>query len=345
MHVRVLAVVLGLAAILLAAGRTGAADTFGTGENQFTIDFVMISGSTNPTSGWGIVNNHYRIGVYEITNAQWDKFNASLGVPVTGDPTVAYDEDSYWTGANVPTNRVSWYEAAQFLNWLNTSSGHQAAYKFTGTQGTSDYTLATWSASEADNGTNLYRHKDAFYYLPTEHEWVKAGYWNGTTLQIYATKAGESLHQGDGVTGTGWNYYSGGYATDACGPWALGSGSEELNGTFDMMGNVREWPESPYSDPNYGAGSNRGERGGSYYWEDYALASSSRPSYSTPGYESPDLGFRVASEIPEPATMAVFALGSIGMLLKRRGVRRGGTLNQTAPRSPGARLSSPKSDD
>ena len=44
------------------------------------------------------------------------------------------------------------------------------------------------------------------YYLPTEDEWVKAAYWNGTASQTYATKAGQSLTQGNGTSGTGWNY-------------------------------------------------------------------------------------------------------------------------------------------
>ncbi len=94
-------------------------------------------GATNPTSGYGIVNHDYRMGTYEITNDQWNKFKAAYGT-VTGDPSDAYDEDFYnWHGHDdVPTNNVSWYEAAQFVNWLNTSTGHQAAYKFTGTQGT-----------------------------------------------------------------------------------------------------------------------------------------------------------------------------------------------------------------
>jgi len=245
------------------------ADTFGTGGNAFDIDFVPISSSTNPTSGYGIVADDYRMGVYEITNSQWDKFKAELGVPVTGDPPGAYDSSFYdWgTGTtNVPTNRVSWYEAAQMVNWMNTSTDHHAAYNFIGTQGDSDYALAAWSEAEAAGGTNLYRHKDAFYFLPTEDEWVKAAYWNGTTstLQDYATKPGDALHQGDGISGTGWNYYDYGYATDPFGPWDVGSGSEELNGTYDMMGNNWEWMESPYSDPNYGAGSSRGLRGG--YW-------------------------------------------------------------------------------
>ena len=294
------------------------ADSFGSGGNQFDIDFVTISGATNPTSGYGIVNNDYRIGVYEITNDQWSKFQASLApVAVTGDPAGAYDDDPYWTGTNVPTNKVSWYEAAQFVNWLNTSTGHQAAYKFTGTQGTGGYALDTWSAAEAAGGTNFYRHKDAFYYLPTEDEWVKAGYWNGTSLQTYATKAGETLHQGDGTSGTGWNYYDGGYATNPSGPWDVGSGSEELNGTFDIMGNVFEWMESPYTSGDDGTGSARGLRGGSYNYLGDPLASSYRHNIY-PGYEFDGVGFRVASEVPEPASIGLRAIGGLALIKRRR---------------------------
>jgi len=318
MKTRALALAAGLAAILLAAGGMAQADGFGSGANQFDIDFVTISGATNPTSGYGIVNNDYRIGVYEITNDQWTKFKAALApVPVTGDPSSAYNEEPYYTGTNVPTNEVSWYEAAQFVNWLNTSTGHHAAYKFTGTQGTSGYALDTWSAAEAAGGTNLYRHKDAFYYLPTEDEWVKAGYWNGSSLQTYATKPGDTLHQGDGSSGTGWNYYVDGFATDPYGPWDVGSGSEELNGTFDIMGNVWEWLESPYSDTTYGTGSARGLRGGSFNFNGGTLASSDRIGYD-PYYENGYLGFRVASEVPEPFTLGLLSLGGVALLARRR---------------------------
>ena len=160
------------------------ADLFGTGANQFTIDFVPIAGDAGDLGSWpagsgytftGVNRNAYRMGTFEITNDQWTKFTNSLGVPVTGDPASAYDSAPYWSGTNVPTNCSSWYEAAQFVNWLNTSTGHQAAYRFTGTQGTGDYALDIWSTAEAAGGTNLYRHKDAMYYLPTEDEWVKTG--------------------------------------------------------------------------------------------------------------------------------------------------------------------------
>ena len=318
--------IVAVAALLLAAGGA-VADGFGTDGNQFTIGFVTISGSTNPTSGipagggfafTGVIND-YRIGVYEIANGQWDKFKASLGVPVTGEPYYAYDSDPYFTGTNIPTNNVSWYEAAQFVNWLNTSTDHHAAYKFTGTQGQSDYALATWDASKADNGTNLYRHKDAFYYLPTEDEWVKAAYWNGTDLQEYATKPGEVLYQGNGANG-GWNYHvSGDYgpAGPYDGPWEVGSGSEELNGTFDMMGNISERVESPYFFNSYADGADRPLRGGTYGSDEGYLASSTRLGYS-PVYEYRFYGFRVASDVPAPATLALLAFGSLAVIRRRR---------------------------
>jgi len=312
---------------VVVSGAAAMADNFGTGLNVFTIDFVPISGATNPTSGipagdgfsfTGVTNDH-RMGKFEITNDQWDKFKANLApVPVTGNPLTAYDTAPSYAGLNVPTNNVSWYEAAQFVNWLNTSTGHQAGYNFIGTQGTSDYTLTTWSPAEAAGGTNLYRHKDAFYYLPTENEWMKAAYWNGTALQDYATKAGESLTQGNGTSGSGWNYYTTTthYATNPPGPWNVGCGSEELNGTHDMMGNVGEWMESSFGG-TYDASSSRGLRGG-YWGNSYGALLSWTRDNVIPLHEAIGLGFRVAS-VPEPGSMILLVSRAIvALILWRR---------------------------
>ncbi len=310
-----------LLAALCVCACTGFADTFGTGANQFSIDFVDIAadagyGGQSIGSGFTTSNigYNYRMGTYEITNDQWNKFKAEYG-EVTGTPSSAYDSDPYFTGANVPTNNVSWYEAAQFVNWLNASTGHQVAYNFTGTQGTDDYTFASWTIEEAWGGANLYRHKDAYYFLPTEDEWVKAAYWNGSHLQTYATKPGESLHQGDGENGNGWNYFDdNGYATNLLYPWNVGSGSEELNGTFDMMGNLWEWMESPDSDDNYGVDSGRGLRGGFSYSVDYYLSSSLRDGYY-PYDGDYGIGFRVAS-VPEPTTLIL--ISTAGLFMRKR---------------------------
>ena len=294
------------------------ADTFGTGGNQFTIDFVNISGDAGNLGSWpagsgytfsGVNHGDYRMGKFEITNDQWDRFKAEYGT-VAGSPSSAYDYNPYFTGTNVPTNCVSWYEAAQFVNWLNTSSGKSAAYKFTGTQGTSNYTLEVWQPGDTGyDVSNPYRNSNAYYFLPTEDEWVKAAYWNGTNLQTWATVGDVAPTQ------SGWNFYDNGYATDPYGPWDVGSGFEELNGTFDMMANLWEWMESPYYSGDYLSGSYRGYRGGSCNHMGLNLRSSSTRYYFYPDVEGSLMGFRVAS-VPEPMSLLLLGLG--GLSLRRR---------------------------
>jgi formylglycine-generating enzyme required for sulfatase activity len=280
------------------------ADIFGDVGNEFTIDFVDISGDSNPTSGYGIVNDDYRMGTYEITNDQWNKFTSINGAP-TGNPSSAYNESATWTGTNVPTNELSWYEGAQFVNYLNTSTGNQAAYKFSGS------TMSAWDVLDIGyDASNPFRNSNSKYFMPTEDEWVKAAYWNGTDLQDYANALSSDLVSGSPDPAK-WNYSP----TAGSEPWNVGSGSEELNGTFDMMGNVWEWMESPYSSGDYLSGSNRGVRGGSYYSYDGNLGSSDRGVYN-PGEEDSSLGFRVASVVPEPCSLALLGLG--GLALRKR---------------------------
>ena len=295
-------------AVCMFTSNIASADTFGTGENQFEIEFVTISGDASSANGTNISRvspgsdsycsftdpGDFRIGICEITNDQWNKFTSSYGT-VTGNPIRAYDENLPWLGSNLPATNISWLEAAQFVNWLNVSTGHQAAYNFTGMQGTSDYTLSVWDAVNAWEGTNLYRHKDAFYFLPSDSEWVKAAYWNGTNLQSYPTV--DDLLP---VSGVDTNY------NDAIGqPWDVGDGSAELNGTFDMIGNVWEWMESPKKVLSYDVWSSRyrGVRGGGYF----GIGGDSTFVYTyrnvgSPVTEDIAMGFRVAS-VPEPATI------------------------------------------
>ncbi len=289
--------------VVLSVVSIASADIFGTGGNQLTIDFVNISGDASSANGTNIggsktfsdPSSSYRMGTYEITNDQWGKFISSVGGTVTGDPSDAYDGSALYTGTDVPTDNISWHEGAQFVNYLNTSTGHQAAYKFTGTQGTDNYTLGVWESGDVGyDSSNPYRNSNAYYFLPTEDEWVKAAFWNGTSLQTHATKPGDTLYQGNGSNG-GWNYYDYEYGTEPYGPWDVGSGSEEINGTFDMMGNAWEWMESPYIIGVYLSSSSRGVRGGSYRVSDSALSLSSRGYFLNPYDEDYDVGFRVAS--------------------------------------------------
>jgi formylglycine-generating enzyme required for sulfatase activity len=297
-------------------------ETFGSGANAFSLDFTdTLSGSSNPTpsqttatqtqgtlDGFGIVNYDYQMGKHEITQSQFDAYRSS----------VSLGANPYWAtnGANRPANQTSWFEAAQFVNWLNTSEGHQAAYQMSDSVIDIDgSTFDAWDSSVAANGgTNLYRHKDAVYFLPSEDEWVKAAYWNGSEIQEYAIGAGVDAPSNGVVTGS--NYYDGGYAVGS--PdylWDVASGGEEINGTFDMMGNLWEWSESAWN-ATYGDTADRSIRGGSFGNNSDNLSASNR--YNTdPNYESGKGGFRVAS-VPEPCTLAILAIGGVTAIRRRR---------------------------
>ena len=68
------------------------ADTFGTGGNQFEIDFVRIGQPGNPADNTGFpkpagsVAYEYRIGKYEISRSMVEKANAE-GALASGLPT------------------------------------------------------------------------------------------------------------------------------------------------------------------------------------------------------------------------------------------------------------------
>ena len=130
------------------------ADTFGTSGNEFTIDFVNIGNLDNAadTTTYGAVPYEYRAGVNEISQNDIAKATASGMANVTAGP---------WSG-NQPAATINWYEAAAFVNWLNTSTGNTAAYDLTFSNGS--WSMALWSSEQAwtAGGTNLYRNKDAY---------------------------------------------------------------------------------------------------------------------------------------------------------------------------------------
>ena len=150
--------------------------TFGSGANTFTMDFVTIgnpgnaadtTGAPNPA---GAVGYTYDIGKFEVSEDMITKYNANFGT----NNSLAITKDT--RGTAKPATSVSWNGAARFVNWLNTSTGNQAAYKFT-TSGVND-NIALWMSGDAGyDVNNPYRNSLAKYVLPSYNEWYKAAYF------------------------------------------------------------------------------------------------------------------------------------------------------------------------
>lgn len=93
----------------------------------------------------------------------------------------------------------------------------------------------------------------------------------------------------------------------------------ELNGTFNMMGNVTEWMEGYYNATSYNPTQLRAFRGGSFALEASRLVSTYR-NMNYPQNEDSDFGFRVASMplVPEPSGLVMLLAPLVGTLLRRR---------------------------
>ena len=156
-------------------------ETFGSGANQFSIDFVQIGNPGNAANngGFGSVPYTYNLGIYEISRDQVQKADAAGGLGIS-----LYNMNYYGSaanGPNGPATGISWNEAARFVNWLNSNQGHQVAYNFTSSSANSNITV--WGEGQY-TGSNQFRHKDAYYFLPSRDEWYKAAYYD-PNLTVY----------------------------------------------------------------------------------------------------------------------------------------------------------------
>lgn len=284
------------------------ADTFGTGGNEFTIDFVNIgnAGNAADTTGYGAVPYEYRLGTYEISQAAITKATASGMANVTAGA---------WTG-NQPAANIQWYEAAAFVNWLNTSTGNQAAYNLTFSGGS--WSMTNWSSEDAwtAGGTNLYRHKDAVYFLPSENEWYKGAYHNpaGSSYFLYPTASDTAPTAVANGTAAGTAVYDQLFAQ---GPADVNfAGALSPYGTMGQGGNVEEWLESAFDGTNNSPSEFRAIRGGRWFEGASDLRSSARSGLLPLGGDN-TVGFRVAS-VPEPSTFALVLMAGGARLLRKR---------------------------
>ena len=289
-------------------------ETFGSGANEFQIEFVTIgnpgnaadaTGDPNPV---GRVDYVYNLGRYEISRGLIERANAAgdLGI------TLADMSSRGGNGMNRPATGISWNEAARFVNYLNTSKGYQAAYNFTTTGANDNITL--WGAGQY-RGSNQYRHKDAYYFLPSVDEWYKGAYGSpsGTWYNFPNGSDSDPAAINEGTSGAVF------YQSFFQGPADVTfAGGLSAYGTMAQGGNVWEWGESAFDGGNDDSSESRELRGGSWHvLVSHTLEASYRGNFGSPTGEYFDSGFRVAS-VPEPSSLSLLLAGGAVLMAGRR---------------------------
>jgi formylglycine-generating enzyme required for sulfatase activity len=304
-----------------------------------TMDWVPIGNPGNaPDSAFncysancGSVPYTYYISKYDTTNSQYAEFlNAvdpggsnTLGLWntnmqtdldvggisfVSGNPAGSkYVVNSGF--ATDPVVYVTFYDALRFANWLDNGQGG-------GSTETGAYTLLGGTPTPS-NGLTVMRNAGAITFLPSENEWYKAAYYNPISQSYFAYPAGTStptVCAEPSATPNTANCYPaippGRFIGGVTNVGAY-TGSASPYGTFDQGGDATQWNEQIVP------GSYRGIRGGS--WEgDNRLLAASFPSGAAPAGLNLDVGFRVASLVPEPTTGLLVMAGVLGLAVARR---------------------------
>lgn len=302
------AVLTGCVLLALSYAPAAYADTFGSGLNSFDIEFVTIGDPGNPANGtdpvysYGSVPYEYGIGKFEISEDMINKANAATAA--TANPlNITHDG----RGVNKPATSINWFEAAIFVNWLNTSTGNPVAYELD-----DDILQTVESEGIRYFPENLLRNSQTRYVLPNFDEWYKAAaYEPGSGGNYFEYSTGSDTPPTAVASGTAANTA---VFDNQAGPADITlAGGLSAAGTMGQGGNVREWIELK---PDYDT-TGQTALGGSWI-----SGTSSRilplGQYRAPaGFEGEAFGFRVAV-VPEPSSLALGALVGIAYLLCNR---------------------------
>lgn len=280
---------------------------------------------------FGAVDYTFRISKHQVTNDQYTEFLNAVD-PMGTNPNDVYNTltgthavggiafnsgaasgSKYSTKinmANKPVSFGSFFDAMRFTNWLENGQPTGGSGTETGV-----YTIG--------NGLNEIRNPNATFFIPSEDEWYKAAYYqpasqggdaddywlyptasNSAPTIATANSVGDISNPGANVANYSWGAAWNGQDRNVTTVGSAGPLSASFYGTFDQGGNVWEWNEAVVGS------SWRGMRGGNLATNSITLSASFR-RFVHPS-ESSDIGFRVASVIPEPSSLLILAGGLLG---------------------------------
>lgn len=259
--------------------------------------FVEIEGSTG-----GGVTYDYSISDREVSYGDWAASGLAGGATYTNA-----------LGSAAPVVDISWHQAAQYCNWMTSGSYTDGAYTISGglVTGTTDRDSIDMDALVSTYNT--------VYVMPTQAEWKKAAYWDGSAQTLYANGSNTTapVPESDAIY-TRLND-SVGLNPPSSIPWEVTEGNIEQNGTYNMTGNVWEWQE-------VGAGDSTVTfNGGDWFLGENFIRSTTDASDTKAG--AYNIGLRVAA-IPEPGTISLMGLSTISLFMTRT-IRRRKTLGKS----------------
>lgn len=224
------------------------------------VSYVRISDAGNPpaSDGKGSVGYDYEIAATELTNDEYCAFlncvasetdPVSLYVPTMSknfmggilrtkaDGRYTYSAKEGY--GSLPVTPLSWMNAARYANWL-----HYNTPKIESGSPVSDFlpiyegdsTHGAYNTIGNSNKAPLKRNPGAIYWIPDEHEWLKAAYFDGKEWETTGVAS-------DAVTFDGRWKLPYPHLRDA-----EAESTRSHYGTMNQQGNVAEWIENNRGD-------------------------------------------------------------------------------------------------
>ena len=286
------------------------------------IETTLIGDRSNEsdTNQYGSVTYEYKVGTYEITNAQYADF---LNAVAVRDPNGLYsslmqinrfgEADNYFyivkSGfENHPIVGVLYINALRFVNWIHNKKPSGFQSRLTTEDGV--YTLLD-DNDVLKSVSIVTRNSWAECWIPNENEWYKAAFFrsgsSSATLYFdYTINGASSVPSGTRYDVVGNNSSitpntdNTANINNISTTWTGKVGRVGFNGgrsyfeAYDMTGNVAEWVYPDSNDITI----DQTTRGGS--WKSPSFDSVKRQAYSSlPSLlketETDDIGFRIAS--------------------------------------------------